>query len=75
MGCKLLILANDFNGALDTAASLARAGIPVLTITDLFIAPTSVDVPVLVMDTESRGLEPAEACNVYEIIISECSFR
>jgi len=68
MGCKLLILADDFTGALDTAASLAREGIPVLAVTDLFMAPASVDIPVLVMDTESRHLEPAEAYNVYEII-------
>jgi len=68
MGCKLLILADDFTGALDTAASLAREGIPVLAVTDLFMAPKSVDIPVLVMDTESRHLEPAEAYNVYEII-------
>ena len=68
MGCKLLILADDFTGALDTAASLARSGIPVLAVTDLFMAPASVDIPVLVMDTESRHLEPAEAYNVYEII-------
>lgn len=68
MGCKLLILADDFTGALDTAASLAREGIPALTVTDLFMAPKSVELPVLVMDTESRHLEPAEAYNVYEII-------
>ena len=65
MGCKLLILADDFTGALDTAASLAREGVPVTASTDLSLSPETLDTPVLVLDTESRHLTAEEPSKLY----------
>lgn len=66
MGCKLLILADDFTGALDTAASLAREGVPVTASTDISLSPETLDTPVLVLDTESRHLTAEEAYKIYK---------
>ena len=76
MGCRLLIVADDFTGALDTAAALAREGIAtgVVTLDGLPGGRLSqADIQretVLVVDTESRHL-PAE--KAYEIYHTLCS--
>ena len=76
MGCRLLIVADDFTGALDTAAALAREGIAtgVVTLDGLpggRLSRTDIQrETVLVVDTESRHL-PAE--KAYEIYHTLCS--
>lgn len=67
---KLLIIADDFTGALDTGVKLASAGAKTRVITDnqYDMLQTANDVEVLVMDGESRHLSKEGAYKVvYEI--------
>lgn len=59
---KLLVIADDFTGALDTGVQFAKQGIPTFVTTDLSGDFTGrEDAEVLVLDLESRHLPPAEA--------------
>ena len=67
---KLLIVADDFTGSLDTGIQFVKKGISVQVVTDWnydFIN-TDPDHQVIVVDTESRPLSKEEAyCRVYEV--------
>ena len=54
----VLALADDLTGALETGARFAAAGVPAVVSVEL---STASDAPVLVIDTETRHLAPADA--------------
>lgn len=60
----LLIIADDFTGALDTGVQFAAHGIRTRVVVDLDVDFTTQDVKVLVVDTETRHLLPDEAYDV-----------
>lgn len=66
---KLLIIADDFTGALDTGVQFAARGAATIVVTDLNYDFRSAEkrVEVLVMVAETRHLQPQEA---YEIVYS-----
>ncbi len=66
---KLLIIADDFTGALDTGVQFAARGAATIVVTDLNYDFGSIEktVEVLVMVTETRHLQPQKA---YEIVYS-----
>lgn len=62
---KLLILADDLTGALDSGVQLSRKGDKVLIRTDIHHVFENTDADVLVVDTETRHI-PAE--DAYRIV-------
>ena len=67
---ELLIIADDFTGALDTGVQYAAKGIPTRVITDpnTDLSRDWNGIKVLVMDAETRHLSPEQAYNiVYQI--------
>ena len=66
---KLLIIADDFTGALDTGVQFAARGAATVVVTDLNYDFRSIEktVEVLVMVAETRHVKPQEA---YEIVYS-----
>lgn len=66
---KLLIIADDFTGALDTGVQFAARGAATIVVTDLNYDFQLIEktVEVLVMVTETRHLQPQKA---YEIVYS-----
>ena len=60
---KLIVLADDFTGALDTGVQFSKQGISTLVTsnTEHDFKKTPVDAQVLVIDLESRHLDPEEA--------------
>lgn len=60
----LLIIADDFTGALDTGVQFAAHGIRTRVVVDPDVDFTSQEVKVLVVDTETRHLPAAEAYDV-----------
>ena len=61
----LLIIADDFTGALDTGVQFAARGIPTKVVVDTEVDFAAQDTEVLVVDTETRHL-PAD--NAYAIV-------
>ena len=61
---KLLIIADDFTGALDTGVQFAARGAATRVVTDLAYDFTLADAEVLVMVAETRHLPPEEAYDV-----------
>ena len=57
----LLILADDFTGALDTGVQFAACGIPTRVVVGEQVDFAASDAAVLVVDTETRHLPAAEA--------------
>ena len=57
----LLILADDFTGALDTGVQFAACGIPTRVVVGDQVDLASNDASVLVVDTETRHLSAADA--------------
>ena len=58
----LLIVADDFTGALDTGVQLAGSGARTRVVTDPVFSPQSAEgAEVLVIDAETRHLPPAQA--------------
>ena len=57
----LLILADDFTGALDTGVQFAACGIPTRVVVGEQVDFATNDAAVLVVDTETRHLPAAEA--------------
>ncbi len=57
----LLILADDFTGALDTGVQFAACGIPTRVVVGEQVDFAANDAAVLVVDTETRHLSAAEA--------------
>lgn len=64
---RLLVMADDFTGAMDTGVQFSKKGIRtfVSTCTQLEFGQIEQDIQVLVVDTESRHISPGEA---YEIV-------
>ncbi|HEY5586799.1 MAG TPA: four-carbon acid sugar kinase family protein [Ruminiclostridium sp.] len=64
---KLLVIADDFTGAMDTGVQFSKNGIATLvsTRTELNLDQIQQNIQVLVVDTESRHLKPDKA---YEIV-------
>jgi D-threonate/D-erythronate kinase len=64
---KLLVIADDFTGAMDTGVQFSKKGIAtfVSTCTNLNFDQIEQDIQVLVIDTESRHIAPGKA---YEIV-------
>lgn len=60
----LLIIADDFTGALDTGVQFAAYGIPTRVIVGEDTDFSACQVPVLVVDTETRHLPPETAASV-----------
>ena len=60
---SLLIIADDFTGALDTGVQFAQAGARVRVVTNISYDYKALneDIRVLVMDAETRHLKPDEA--------------
>ena len=68
---RLLILADDFTGALDTGVRFAARGIPTQVVTAEGFADVPKQTEVLVIDTETRHLSPEEASNrIYALTLS-----
>ena len=63
---KLLMIADDFTGALDTGVQFATRGAMTMVVTDpaYDFKQTKDDVQVLVLDAETRHLSPGEAHDV-----------
>lgn len=72
---RLLIIADDFTGALDSGVHLASRGAKTLVVTDAAacLAQTDPEVEVLVMDTETRHLTPEDAANTVGHIVSQAA--
>lgn len=68
---KLLVIADDFTGALDTGVQFSKQGIPTVVSTDtnLIFDEINEDIDVLVIDTESRYLSFSEAYTLIHAII------
>lgn len=64
----LLIIADDFTGALDTGVQFAAHGISTRVVVDPEVDFSAHDVKVLVADTETRHLPPEEAYDVVEAL-------
>ena len=64
---RLLIIADDFTGALDTGVQLAKQGVPTRVTTDreADLSEAGAGCDVLVVDSETRHLPPREA---YQIV-------
>lgn len=63
---RLLIVADDFTGALDTGVQFTARGAKTRVVTDpaYDFSRTEADIQVLVLDAETRHLRPADACRV-----------
>lgn len=67
---KLLILADDFTGALDTGVQFAACGIPTRVVVREVPQLASCESIVLVVDTETRHLPQKQAFSVVETLTS-----
>ena len=66
----LLIVADDFTGALDTGVQLAGCGAPTRVVTDPDFSPANAEgAEVLVIDAETRHLPPSQAGAIVEGIV------
>ena len=64
----LLIIADDFTGALDTGVQFAACGIPTRVVVGEVPQLASCESTVLVVDTETRHLPPEQAFSVVETL-------
>ncbi len=74
---KLLVIADDFTGALDTGVQFSKRGIPTMVSTDTTFNFNEMneEVDVLVIDTESRYLSFEEAYSLIHRIIVALKMR
>lgn len=72
---KLLIIADDFTGALDTGVQFAKKGARTYVMVDSQIDYTKIpsNIEVLVIDTETRHLDKTEAYETVYSIVQEAS--
>ncbi|MDR3254993.1 MAG: four-carbon acid sugar kinase family protein [Synergistaceae bacterium] len=73
---SLLVVADDFTGALDTGVQFSRKGVPALVLTKeqaLFERSGMSDVDVLVVDIESRHIPPGEAYKIVRDITADAA--
>ena len=70
---RLLMIADDFTGALDTGVQLARHGARTLVVTDAGadLRGIDTDVEVLVMDAETRHLPSLQAHEIVARIVAQ----
>lgn len=70
---KLLIIADDFTGALDTGVQLARNGVNTLVVSNCNynIAKAAPDVTVLVINAETRHLKPTDAALIVQNLVKD----
>jgi len=70
---KLLIISDDFTGALDTSVQLAMNGAATYVTVDSHLDVTKInpDIEVLVIDAETRHLKPEEAYQIVYSIVKE----
>lgn len=61
---RLLVIADDFTGALDTGVQFAKHKMDTQVVTDLAFDFSSAAKPVLVIDAETRHLSPEKAADV-----------
>ena len=66
----LLIIADDFTGALDTGVQLSASGARTLVVTDTRLQRISPGTDVLVLDAETRHLPPQQAADVVSKIVA-----
>ena len=60
-GNKIVVIADDLTGANDTGVQFAKQGLKTLVLLRVPVSPSRLDEDVLVVDTQSRALSPAEA--------------
>jgi len=58
---KIVVIADDLTGANDTGVQFAKQGLKTLVLISLSGSPSDLDEDVLIVDTQSRALSPAEA--------------
>jgi uncharacterized protein YgbK (DUF1537 family) len=58
---KIVVIADDLTGATDTGVQFAKQGLKVIVLMGAPQAPSELEEDVLVVDTQSRALSPAEA--------------
>jgi uncharacterized protein YgbK (DUF1537 family) len=71
---RLLVIADDFTGALDTGVQFSKKGVPVLVLTAEQLSLDKMErdgAEVLVVDTESRHLPAEEARNIVAQIATD----
>ena len=70
---KLLIIADDFTGALDTAIQFVKKGIETLVFTGTEIVGTEKinSAKVLVVDAQTRPMTPARAYETVRILVRQ----
>ena len=70
---SLLMIADDFTGALDTGVQFAASGVQTRVIVggDVDLAARGEDVQVLVIDAETRHLPPERAYAVVEKLVRQ----
>lgn len=73
MTIRLLMIADDFTGALDTGVQFAACGVPTRVVTDLSVSMEQYQsaCEVLVVDAETRHMQPQEAYRVVARIVSQ----
>jgi len=60
-GHKIVVIADDLTGANDTGVQFAKQGLKTIVLLRVPGSPSDLDEDVLVVDTQSRALAPAEA--------------
>lgn len=70
---KVLVIADDFTGLLDTGVQFSKSGAKILATTDIEIDFQKIDdqVEVLIIDTESRYLPSKDAYNIVKVLINK----
>ncbi len=73
---KLLIVADDFTGALDTGVQFSKKDVPTLVTTNTDLEPASLsgDIEVMVVDIESRHL-PAQSAYERVRLLTKAAVR
>ena len=73
MKTGILVLADDFTGALDTGMQFAKNGAATIVTTDPDYNPADDEIQVLVIDTETRHKQPEEAAAVISAITAKAA--
>ena len=68
---KLLVIADDFTGALDTGVQFATRGAKTKVVSDLNCSLVDVDGDVLVFDVETRHLSPRDAYALVHRVVDQ----
>ena len=72
---RLVIIADDFTGALDTGVQFAQTGARTVVLSQKTFPAERPDADVLVLDAQTRHLPPEDAYRiVYELSLAAASF-